>query len=93
MYSLMDAGVTVDRASVEQCLRARAARGGGEEGEEAEAQEEEDEDEMCCICLERPRNALVMPCKHLCLCSPCAAVDTCPICRGPAQQVITGIFV
>jgi hypothetical protein len=90
MYSLMDAGVPVERAAVEQCLRARAAR--GEEDAEVSAQEEDDAD-MCCICLERPRNALVMPCKHLCLCTPCGDVDACPICRGPAQQVITGIFL
>ncbi len=89
MYSLLDAGLPVTRAAVEQCLRARAQRG--------QVSEEEDGDDgdatLCCICMERPRNALVLPCKHLCLCTPCSDVPSCPICRAPAQQVISGIFL
>jgi hypothetical protein len=51
----------------------------------------------CVICLERPKNALLVPCGHLCLCMPCAqslttpkhsAANTCPLCRA----VVTNVY-
>lgn len=37
---------------------------------------------LCCVCLERPKRVLLMPCKHLCACQHCAdSIASCPICR------------
>ena len=39
---------------------------------------------LCVICLERDKNILLLPCKHLCLCGKCFHVNNlteCPICR------------
>lgn len=33
---------------------------------------------------------MVLPCRHVCVCSVCAAeLDRCPICRGPADRTTT----
>merc|ERR1719491_805298 len=39
---------------------------------------------LCVICIERDKNILLLPCKHLCLCSKCFHVNNlteCPMCR------------
>merc|ERR1712185_435890 len=42
----------------------------------------------CVICLTNPRDTVVLHCRHVCLCSTCAAVTSstwsfqCPVCRG-----------
>jgi hypothetical protein len=34
-----------------------------------------------------------MPCRHLCCCITCSrAVQHCPICRGPIEEVINAIL-
>ncbi|XP_043696887.1 BOI-related E3 ubiquitin-protein ligase 1-like [Telopea speciosissima] len=39
---------------------------------------------MCKACWKRSASVVLMPCKHLCLCTPCdAAVDSCPLCYYP----------
>jgi hypothetical protein len=45
--------------------------------------------DVCVICAERPRDALVLPCRHLYACSECAArsASACAICRAPVHQV------
>lgn len=53
-----------------------------------------DEGEDCVICLAEPRNTLVMPCRHMCLCSDCAGMlrqrtNKCPICRTVAERFLT----
>jgi hypothetical protein len=53
-----------------------------------------DEGEDCVICLAEPRNTLVMPCRHMCLCTECAAMlrqrtNKCPICRTVAERFVT----
>ena len=36
----------------------------------------------CSVCLERPKNIILQPCFHFCLCSKCLIkLDKCPICR------------
>ena len=65
-----------------------------EEGGEPEAEEEEEEDSTeCVICMSSPRDTMVLPCRHLCLCNPCAEVlrhqaDKCPICRAPFHSLL-----
>ena len=41
-----------------------------------------DDKDLCKVCLDFEADTLLMPCKHLCSCSECAAALTsCPICR------------
>jgi len=40
------------------------------------------EEELCVICLDKKKEILLLPCKHLCLCSGCSSsVSDCPLCR------------
>lgn len=52
--------------------------------------------EACVICLTDPRNTVVLPCQHLCLCEDCAGQlqagaalrgEKCPICRGEISGI------
>lgn len=46
---------------------------------------------LCCICMERNKCILLVPCRHLCMCEPCSAsgmVVACPICRQDIQHAI-----
>ncbi|CAI2376401.1 unnamed protein product [Moneuplotes crassus] len=48
----------------------------------------------CIICYSNPKNTVVYPCKHICLCNACAQVvrmqsSKCPICRLEAEKFIT----
>jgi Zinc finger, C3HC4 type (RING finger) len=50
---------------------------------------------VCPICMERNKNILFMPCRHLACCSTCGintSVQNCPICRGTITERIA-IFV
>ncbi|KAF6261822.1 hypothetical protein COO60DRAFT_1678960 [Scenedesmus sp. NREL 46B-D3] len=49
--------------------------------------------QKCIVCMERLRDVLLLPCKHLVLCSGCAeqlegrgALGSCPYCRQPCAQ-------
>ncbi|TNJ29577.1 RING finger domain-containing protein [Giardia muris] len=45
----------------------------------------------CVICLMNPKDTLLQPCGHLCVCSTCAGRimnQTCPFCRTPIERVI-----
>ncbi|KAI3450550.1 hypothetical protein Pfo_007215 [Paulownia fortunei] len=47
----------------------------------------------CIICLCKSRNTIVLPCRHLCLCSNCAKIlsfksSQCPICRKPVERFL-----
>uniref|UniRef100_A0A6U8AUM9 RING-type domain-containing protein n=1 Tax=Eutreptiella gymnastica TaxID=73025 RepID=A0A6U8AUM9_9EUGL len=52
-------------------------------------------EEDCVICLCDPRNVIVMPCRHLCMCNECAkGLDAtpgakCPICRTPIELMMS----
>jgi hypothetical protein len=45
---------------------------------------ERDEKHLCVACFESERDAVLLPCKHLCLCSPCVAVMAGFYQRSPA---------
>merc|ERR1712232_237266 len=52
--------------------------------------------EPCVVCLEEPRNTLLKPCRHLCVCEDCGVLlrdskggNTCPICRHEIQGLAT----
>jgi len=47
-------------------------------------QELEQRDSLCCICRERLKSILLLPCRHFCLCSECSdarPLTHCPVCR------------
>ncbi|KAJ9457633.1 putative E3 ubiquitin-protein ligase LUL2 [Diplonema papillatum] len=55
-----------------------------------------DKDDLTCvICLTEPRDTLVMPCRHQCLCFGCASylrkqMNKCPMCRGQIEGLLKG---
>jgi len=47
----------------------------------------------CTVCMDRPRDTLLVPCHHMCLCASCANIlqnqgGACPICRQTITQVL-----
>jgi len=52
----------------------------------------DDSNTVCVVCLTEPRDTLVMPCRHMCLCSGCAESvsrqGTCPICRTRIEGLL-----
>ena len=50
----------------------------------------------CCVCLERPKDVVLSPCAHQCLCGTCARriaagprnARKCPVCRTPIEQIV-----
>lgn len=67
-----------------------------EEREEADSDSEGEEDDLgaeCVICITEVKDTLLLPCRHLCLCSSCAAslrfqASNCPICRAPFRALL-----
>ncbi len=48
-------------------------------------------DDECCMCMEAPPVATLIPCQHTCVCSTCAAAvmdsdKLCPLCRQPVAK-------
>jgi hypothetical protein len=47
---------------------------------------------MCVVCFDAPKDHIIVPCYHLCVCEACANLltqmdkPTCPICRAAIQQ-------
>eukprot|EP01062_Namystynia_karyoxenos_P001739 TRINITY_DN10599_c0_g1_i1.p1 TRINITY_DN10599_c0_g1~~TRINITY_DN10599_c0_g1_i1.p1 ORF type:complete len:354 (+),score=71.67 TRINITY_DN10599_c0_g1_i1:80-1141(+) len=65
--------------------------GGAQTG--AVVEPEADGGTECVICLSEPRNTLVMPCRHMCLCEDCAKdlrrqSNSCPICRTAIEGLL-----
>jgi hypothetical protein len=52
------------------------------------------EETMCVVCFDAPKDHLVLPCKHLCVCGACAEQLTktrtpmCPVCRGLIRETM-----
>ena len=51
-----------------------------------------EDDDTCVVCMERPRNALFMPCRHTITCLDCALqihakLSLCPYCRVEVENV------
>jgi hypothetical protein len=48
---------------------------------------------ICVVCNERNRQTLLLPCRHLCVCSACGALaQQCPICGQLVQNVVDVIL-
>ena len=50
------------------------------------------EETQCVVCMDAPKDRIVLPCMHLCACGPCAQrlleLDaSCPVCRGPVERM------
>ncbi|KAL5015858.1 hypothetical protein ScPMuIL_005447 [Solemya velum] len=46
---------------------------------------------MCIICMEKPREIVILECGHICLCAECHNIlpeQICPLCRGPITRVV-----
>lgn len=45
--------------------------------------------EECVVCLTDPKEILLLPCRHLCVCAACFVfVDKCPVCRALFDQYV-----
>jgi len=83
-----------------EMLLERANRKKGRRGSEDSVEdqllrevEREREDKLCCICQDQEKCIMMLPCRHLCICSSCQEPlrthrNTCPICRKPVKQMI-----
>nr|VDC84586.1 unnamed protein product [Brassica rapa] len=52
-----------------------------------------DQGKECVVCLSEPRDTIVLPCRHMCMCSGCAKAlrfqkNECPVCRQPAERLM-----
>ncbi|XP_069762875.1 E3 ubiquitin-protein ligase MGRN1-like isoform X2 [Narcine bancroftii] len=63
--------------------------------QETKAADDENSDNSneCVVCLSDLRDTLILPCRHLCLCSTCAdtlryQANNCPICRLPFRALL-----
>jgi len=59
---------------------------GIENKEESGGGRDDDDNSECVVCMSDIRDTMALPCRHLCLCNPCAEVlryqnNKCPICR------------
>lgn len=54
----------------------------------------DDDDNTCCVCYERERTIILLPCSHMCLCSTCSMKlkdKICPLCRKEITDFILPI--
>jgi hypothetical protein len=44
---------------------------------------------MCVVCFDAPKNRVVLPCMHMCVCEACAQLlrGRFPVCRTPIERV------
>ena len=88
LQALADCGLPQNVKTALEVVARRKARGAAV----SLVDESEDDDSLCCVCLERPKSALLLPCKHLCLCSHCK-LQECPMCRTAVEQRYDDIFL
>jgi hypothetical protein len=52
------------------------------------------EETMCVVCFDAPKEYIIVPCGHMCVCEACAERLTktrtpmCPVCRGPIRETM-----
>lgn len=66
---------------------------GIENKENAETSLTEENGAECIICMANPRDTMILPCRHLCICNGCAEtlrykLNNCPICRSPFKALL-----
>jgi membrane protein involved in colicin uptake len=56
------------------------------------------EESTCIVCMDAPRQALMLPCKHMCCCNECADImlerqeKHCPICRADLTDIMRDVY-
>lgn len=53
------------------------------------------EAELCCVCMVKRKNTVLLPCKHMCLCDSYYSarnIAECPLCRNKVRGAVDGIF-
>ena len=49
---------------------------------------------MCVVCFDAPKDHIIVPCGHMCVCASCAEqltktrTPTCPVCREPIRETV-----
>ena len=62
------------------------------------ARDDADSERHCAVCAEKPRDTVLLPCRHACLCAGCAraimggARRECPVCRAAALSSIHVLY-
>jgi hypothetical protein len=52
------------------------------------------EEKMCVVCFDAPKDHIIVPCGHMCVCEACAEqltrtrTPSCPVCRGPIRETM-----
>jgi hypothetical protein len=60
----------------------------------APAPHPDSEETMCVVCFDAPKDHIIVPCGHQCVCARCAEQLTktrtpmCPVCRGPIRETM-----
>jgi hypothetical protein len=60
----------------------------------ARAPQSDAEETQCVVCFDAPKDHLIVPCGHMCVCEACAEQLTktrtpmCPVCRGPIRETM-----
>lgn len=46
------------------------------------------ESELCVVCRENPKEVVLLPCGHVCICEDCSddVTNLCPVCRAEIQS-------
>merc|ERR1711916_65325 len=58
-------------------------------GLEADAISDNPRDNECVVCLCDPKDTILMPCRHFCVCHTCfERLDFCPFCRTPVRYYL-----
>ncbi|KAL8159739.1 hypothetical protein V2J09_001276 [Rumex salicifolius] len=85
-----DEGDEVDGSQVLKWRKvAGTSSAAGERKEATAVTEEEKRKRMCRKCGGRESSVLLLPCRHLCLCTACgSAVDTCPVCNSTSDATV-----
>ncbi|XP_070535069.1 baculoviral IAP repeat-containing protein 3-like [Ptychodera flava] len=74
--------------SLESCLQRITDSDSSDESDDEEDQKVMDCN-RCIICMERERNIVTAPCKHICLCSHCVRrVKHCPLCKKKIKKPV-----
>ena len=92
--ALAEEAAAAKRQQLEQEMEALDARRRQVQAELGSGTPQPDAEEtMCVVCMDAPKDHIVLPCGHMCACGACAQLlrDRCPVCRGPIDH-ITQVF-
>lgn len=72
------------RARIDKLSRSRELEVGRKERRRRVRDEDLPEIQLCIVCKDHPREIILLPCGHVCLCEDCSEgiKDNCPVCRA-----------